>query len=419
MKKLLVSLLFCTAGVSVMAQRAKVNSADESLKKQDLEKAKADIDAALQNDKTKDDAKTWLVDGKILEAMGTKQKNPALALEAFAAFQKALTIDPKMKEAVLEMNQPLFNVYATIANAGYANLNEQKWDSSLINFKKAFEVAEFYNSKNLGGSIPTDTALTFYVGYAANQAGKKDDAFNYLKKAAELQFKGEPALYVILGQLYEEKGDQENWLKTIEQAKALFPKDKRFNDMEMAYYSKTGKTSELLTMLEKKIAENPNDEAAVLDYAIRVDNLANPRDEKGNDAPKPANYDELIGKAEAAYKKAIEMNPADATANFQLGALYFNRAVVFNKELNSLDSKEQTSPKAKELQTKVEGLMNEALPFFEKADAGFSAKASSLEASDKQTYESCLYALQKIYAIKNNTAKVEETKKKLEGLGQK
>lgn len=177
----MVSLL-CTAGVSVMAQRAKVSSADENLKKQDLEKAKADIDAALQNDKTKNDAKTWLVDGKILEAMGTKAKNAALAQEAFGAFKKALEIDPKMKEAVLEMNQPLFNVYATIANAGYANLNEQKWDSSVSHFKNAFEVAEFYNSKNLGGSIPTDTALTFYTGYAANQAGKKDDAFTYLKK---------------------------------------------------------------------------------------------------------------------------------------------------------------------------------------------------------------------------------------------
>lgn len=186
--------------------------------------------------------------------------------------------------------------------------------------------------------------------------------------------------------------------------------------MEMAFYSKTGKTNELLSMLEKKMADNPNDEAAVLDYAIRVDNLANPRDEKGNDAPKPANYEELIGKAEAAYKKVLELNANDATANFQLGALYFNKAVVFNKQLNELDSKQQTSPKAKELQGKVEGLMNQALPFFEKADASFTAKASSLDAGDKQTYESCLYALQKIYAIKNQTAKVEEVKKKLDAL---
>ncbi len=399
-----------------MAQKAKVSSAEENLKKQDLEKAKADIDAALQNDKTKNDAKTWMVDGKVLEAMGTKTKNPALAVEAFNAFKKSLEIEPNQKTAALELNGPMFNVYATVANAGYANLNEQKWDSSLLNFKKAFEVADFYNSKNLGGSIPTDTALTFYTGYAANQANQKADAFTYLKKAADLQFKAEPALYVILGQLYEEKGDQAGWLKAIEQGKALFPKDKRFNDMEMVYYTKTGKTAELMGMLEKKIAENPKDEAALLDYAIRVDNLANPRDEKGNDAPKPANYEELIGKAEGAYKKVLELNPADATANFQLGALYFNKAVVFNKELNSLDSKQQTSPKAKELQGKVEGLMNQALPFFEKADAGFSSKGSSLDAGDKQTYESCLYALQKIYAIKNQTAKVEEVKKKLDAL---
>jgi len=96
--------------------------------------------------------------------------------------------------------------------------------------------------------------------------------------------------------------------------------------------------------------------------------------------------------------------------------LYFNRAVGFNKQLNELPSKEQSSPKAKELQTKVEGLMNTALPYFEKADASFTAKGAGLEAGDKQTFESCLYALQKIYAIKNQNDKVEEVKKKLDGL---
>jgi hypothetical protein len=416
MKKLLVSFLFCSAGFAAVAQRGKVNSAEEALKSQDLAKAKADIDEALQNEKTKDDAKTWYVKGKVLEAMATKDKSASLAHEAFDAYKTALDKNAKMPEALLTMNQSMYNIYATIGNAGYANLNDQKWDSAYTNFKRAFDVASYYNSKNLGGTLPTDTSMTFYLGYAAQQAGQKEDALVYLQKAADLQFKGEPALYVILAQAYEEKGDNAKWLQTIEEGKRVFPKDKRFNDMEMIYYSKTGKTAELLTMLEKKVQENPNDFQTHLDYAIRVDNMANPRDEKGEDQPKPANYDELMKKAEDAYKKSVELNADDPTANFQLGALYFNRAVGFNKELNSLPSKEQSSPKAKELQSKVEGLMNTALPYFEKADASFTAKGASLEAADKQTYESCLYALQKIYAIKNQTAKVEEVKKKLDGL---
>lgn len=418
MKKLLVSFLFCSAGFVAVAQRAKVTSAEDALVKKDYEKAKADIQAALQHEKTKDDAKTWYVKGKVYEAEATEKKNSAEALEAFEAYKKALEIDPKMKEALLEMNQRMFNLYATVGNAGYGNLNDSKWDSAYQHFKEAFNIAEFYNGKNLGGTIPTDTSMTFYAGYAANQAGKKDEALNYLQKAAQLQFKAEPALYVILAQAYEEKGDNANWIKTIEDAKVIFPKDKRFNDMEMIYYSKTGKSAELLTMLEKKMVENPNDFNTVLDYGIRVDNLANPRSDDKGDAPKPANYDELMNKAEAAYKKAIELKADDATANFQLGALYFNRAVGFNKELNNMDSKSQNTPKAKELQAKVTDLMNQALPFFEKADENFTAKLASLEPSDKQTYESCLYALQKIYAIKNENAKVDVVKKKLESLSQ-
>ena len=415
MKKLFVSLLFCSAALTGMAQKAKVNSADENLKSDKIDQAKADIDAALQNEKTKDDAKAWYVKGKVHEALATKNKSAADAIVAYDAFKKALEINPKLPEALLEMNNRMFNVYATIGNAGYGNLNEQKWDSSYIYFKKAFEVADFYNGKNLGGSIPRDTAMVFYSGYAAQQAGKKDEAFEGLKAAAALKFKGEPALYVVLAQQYEERGDNANWIATIDSAKRYFPADKRFADMEMLYYSKTGKTSDLINMMEKKVQENPSDFPLQLDYAIRLDNLANPRDEKGSDLPKPANYDDLMTKAEGAYKKALELKPEDATANFQLGALYFNRAVAFNKELNGMESKQQSSPKAKELQGKVESLMNQSLPFFEKADAGFSAQ-DKLEPSDKRTYESCLYALQKIYAIKSMNDKVEAVKKKLEGL---
>jgi tetratricopeptide (TPR) repeat protein len=416
MKKLLISFVFCGAGMVAMAQKAKVNSAEDALKANDLTKAKADIQAALSNDKTKDDAKAWWVKGKISEAEATKDKSAPEALDAFDAYKKSIEINPKLADALLEWNQRMFNIYATVGNAGYANLNDQKWDSAYTRFKQAMDIASFYNGKNLGGNIPTDTAMTFYTGYAAFQADHKAEAVPYLQKAADLKFKSEPALYVLLAQGYEEQKDNANWIRTIDSAKATFPKDKRFNDMEMLYYSKTGKTNELLDILKKKVAENPNDFQTVLDYGIRLDNVANPRNPDGTDAAKPANFDDLMNQAEEAYKKALAIKADDATANFQLGALYFNRAVGFNKQLNDMDSKQQSSQKAKDLQAKVEGLMNQSLPFFEKADASFTAKASSLDPSDKQTYESCLYALQKIYAIKNDTAKVDAVKKKLEGL---
>lgn len=416
MKKLFVSLLFCSASIAVMAQRAKVISADEAFKNKDLEKAKSDIETALQHEKTKNDAKAWYVKGKVFEELATKNKSAAQADTAFEAFKKALDINPKLPDALLELNQRMFNVYATIANQGYANLNDQQWDSSYRYFKKAFDVADYYNSKNVGGSIPRDTSMIFYAGYSAHQAGLKDEAFVNLKEAMKLKFHTEPALFVVLAQQYEERGDNANWIGTIDSAKKYFPTDKRFNDMEMLYYSKTGKTAEMLGMLEKKVLENPNDVAMLLDYAIRVDNVANPRDPKnGEDLPKPSNYDELMAKAEASYKKVLDMKPDDATANFQLGALYFNRAVAFNKELNAMESKDQGTPKGKALQAKMEELMNQALPFFEKADQGFSAQGK-LEAGDRRTYESALYALQKIYAIKSQNDKVEEVRKKLQNL---
>ncbi len=75
----------------------------------------------------------------------------------------------------------------------------------------------------------------------------------------------------------------------------MFPADKRFADMEMLYYTKTGKTSDLHEHDGKrKYRKTLSISALQLDYAIRLDNLANPRDEKGSDLPKPANYDDLM-----------------------------------------------------------------------------------------------------------------------------
>jgi len=416
MKRIIVSLLLCSLTLGAIAQRSKVNSAENHYNSKEYDKANEDIDLALQHDKTKDDVRAWYLKGKILGALAIKDKSVPQSMEAFSAFKKALELNPKYTEAVLDLYNRLFNLYATVGNSAYGYLNDQKWAEASADFDKAFQIKEFTNSKELSGTIAEDTAMVFYAGYVANQAGEKDKAFENLKKAADLQYKGEPALYVILAQQYEERGDNANWLKTIEQGKSLFPDDKRFNDMEMIYYSKTGKTSELLSMLDKKVADNPNDFEVVLDYAIRLDNVANPRDETGNDLPRPANYEELIGKAETNYKKALALNPNDATANFQLGALYFNRAVNFNKEINNMASKDLSSPKAKELQAKVESLMDQALPYFEKADEAFTAQGANIDPNDRVTYENCLIALQKIYAIKSKNDKVDAVKKKLEAL---
>ncbi|MCK7555115.1 hypothetical protein MKQ70_08875 [Chitinophaga sedimenti] len=173
MKKLMLSFLFCSSVATVMAQKAKVSSAEENLGKKDYDKAKADIEAALQHDKTKDDAKTFYVKGKIYEALATQNKSLADALTAYDAYKTAIEKNPKMPDMLMEINGRMFNVYATVGNAGYGNLNSQQWDSAFVNFQKAQEISTFYNSKNMAGNIPTDTSMVFYTGYAAQQAGKK------------------------------------------------------------------------------------------------------------------------------------------------------------------------------------------------------------------------------------------------------
>lgn len=101
MKKLF--LLIAVIGISYVAmpQKGKVSSAQNYIDQGILDKAKEDIDQALVDEKSKDWFNTYFVKGQLCQA-SFKSDNPKYKAlytdplaEAFAAYQKALELDPK------------------------------------------------------------------------------------------------------------------------------------------------------------------------------------------------------------------------------------------------------------------------------------------------------------------------------------
>ena len=110
-----------------------------------------------------------------------------------------------------------------------------------------------------------------------------------------------------------------------------------------------------------------------------------------------ATKDELFGKAEGAYKAAIEADPEFFDAYFNIGVLYNNRAADMYEQRNSIKSdKEYMACKEK-----ADAVYLAAKPYFE--------QAHNMKPDDAATIQQ----LMKLYAKTNDTAKFQEMKAKL------
>ncbi|RRB06910.1 tetratricopeptide repeat protein [Larkinella rosea] len=90
----------------------------------------------------------------------------------------------------------------------------------------------------------------------------------------------------------------------------------------------------------------------------------------GNQAGKIAELTKSVADDRAAareyYTKALAVDPNNFDANFNLGAAYFNEAILIRKQLEAMDMKEYQA-KGKEIEGQVCGKFKQALPYFEKA----------------------------------------------------
>ncbi|GAB3921782.1 hypothetical protein [Larkinella terrae] len=90
----------------------------------------------------------------------------------------------------------------------------------------------------------------------------------------------------------------------------------------------------------------------------------------GNQSGKIAELTKSVADDRAAareyYTKALAIDANNFDANFNLGAAYFNEAIVIRKQLEAMDMKEYQA-KGKEIEGQVCGKFKQALPYFEKA----------------------------------------------------
>lgn len=383
MKNIIVLIVLAFCILTTKAQDSKVVSAYNYRKSQyyQLDKAKLAIDEASVHEKTLANPKTWYYRGLVYQDLAvttdanfkTLHSNPLD--EATKSYLKSLSLDVKNKfrnEVILQLTQ----MSVLLINKGIEEFNNSAFDKALQCFENSLRIDSVHELAK------TDSMVIYNAGVAADKAKNFEKALFYYKKAIDLKYEGSK-VYIFVSNVYKEMKDTAQALETLKTGISAEPKDNGALMVELInYYLNSNKTDEALSYLNLAIQNDPSNYSYYFAQGTLYDKMGD------------------FENARTRYEKAIELKSDYFDACYNLGALFYNKAVLFYKEANDIPPKEQK--RYDETIAKAKEQLNLSMPHLE--------KAHSLNPNDVYTLQS----LKEIYTRLAMYDKAKEIKEKLD-----
>jgi tetratricopeptide (TPR) repeat protein len=331
---------------NIQAQKKYVTKAlDWAEKGEYLDTALVLLDMALENEKTKDWAKTYYAKGMVYKAAATseneefKKLSEYPLLDATNNFETALTARGVASiQTILEI--AMLNLPNEIINSAVTYYNDENYKAAFVFFKKAYELKklELYGAE-------TDTAIIYNTALMAQRSEDFDNAIKYYNMAVELNY-GAGDTYVLLADAHKQSGDTASYVKSLKSGFEKYPENQSLLGTLTNYF-----------LIE---SDNPKEAIEYLDLAISKD-PSNSRLFSG----KAMFYDQMgdTEKSITNYKKAIELDNEFFEAQFNLGVLYFNQGIALTNVANEIKANDLYAI-AKE---KADNKFKESIPFLERA----------------------------------------------------
>lgn len=350
----------------VLAQTTAVTNAILNQRTGLLDKARKDIDAAVINEKTSTKAKTWFTRGEIYMGMlespiYSKQLQPGEGVQkAFESYNKTIELDTKTGEFGKQAVTRLDVLYGRAFNDAVNSYNAKDYDKAVSSYKLASQIK------------PQDTTAVLYSAYALEAKQDYVGAKANYNQLLGMNYKS-VALYSRLFQLAKQDNNQAEATKVLQQALVAYPNNKTFmlEDLNMSLAGGGGEDA--MSKINKTIAADPTNSNL---YAVR-----------GSIYDRQKKTDLAL----ADYTKAVELDPKNFDAQFNLGVSNYNKAADAYTKASKMDLKTyQVS--GKKLETAGRKYFEAAVPYFE--------KALELQPNDRNT----LTSLKKIYFRLGRTA---------------
>lgn len=379
MKRLIGVLTFAMVMGSVLGQTAKVVSAYNYLRNGQLDKAKEAIDPSITHEKTMGAAKTWFYRGNVYLAiqLSDDPKYQGLSTQALEiaheSYAKAVELDQK-KEYAGEIQDRFLIISEQFYNRGVTGYNNQTFAQAAQDFIKAKDINASF------GRI--DTLSIFNAALCSELAGDAKTAKSLYLQLIEVGYHN-TIIYSSLAGIYKDQGDTAKAESVIRQGRTKHPNDFNLIIAETNHFLGKGDLKGARGNLELAIQLDKTNPTIFFAVGTTYDQMGEKE------------------KAEAAYKQAIELDPTYFDPQYNLGALYVNRAATIIEEANKLPLND---PKYDTEKAKADKFLNDALPYLE--------KANEINPQDRDT----LIALKEIYARTNQLEKLKRVNEALQNL---
>lgn len=361
------SIAFAQPGVAMAYQANKEG---------DYAAAAGYIDEALKNEKAATKEKTWRYRGDIyfniaLDSALTAQY-PEAVKTSFESYTKATEL-AKNKQYTSDYERRIASLQTLALNNGVTHYNVGDYAGAARNFDMAKVIA---SSQGV-----VDSIAVFNSAIAFEKAGMYDEAVSSYKECISIGHMV-PDVYQFASNTLKTKGDTLAAIEVVREGRKAFPRHQPLIIEELNYYLTRGEFGKAEENLRIAAEQDPTNE-------ILFFSMGSVNDELGNSE-----------RAEEAYRKALEIQPDYFEANYNLGALYFNRGVEKVNEANEISDNTKYEAAMKE----ADGVFGQALPYLEKAHA--------LQPEDMATVRS----LKDIYVRVGNDDMFMEMNKKLKAL---
>lgn len=403
MKKFAFILTLFIFASTAFSQNSKVVSAYNYHNSGKLDKAKKAIDEAIANEKTVGDAKAWFYRGNIYVDIyrstdeNYKNLDPNALNVAYDSYNKAMELDEKnkYKEDILKfmpvLGEAYYNEGANKYNDGMQSMATDS-AASVASFKQSVEAFESAYDIYTQSGI-NDTATIYYISVAAEFGHDYDKAKLNLQKLVDMNYE-EASIYTSLGNIYyNQDKDVDKAFAVFTQGRERFPMDLNLLLNETNIFLSEGITDKALNNLQQA-AEIDKDNPTIF-FAIGAK-----YNEVVDDTTKSAEVnDAAFENAVLAYSRAIELKPDYFDPNYNMGALYVNKASSLIEVANKLPFEEQEQ--YDKLKAEADEFLNNSLPYLE--------KAHELEPEDMST----MISLKEIYTRLNLSDKLKVINEKI------
>lgn len=348
MQRILSAFIFLLFAGQAAAQSAKVQSAYNYLRNGEYDLARIAIDEAINDAKTGMQAKTWYYRAAIYGQLyvsdpAFRAANPNALDETIRSYRKAMELDPKNQWRA-EIQQELFQQAASAYNEAVNYFNNKNYNLAYQRFLLSAQTYEAINQHFQQQLV--DTFATLYAARAALKLQQFGEAEKLLQQLRNRNIQ-RPEMFSTLAEIHLQQKDTASAMAVLDQAVALFPNDKSLMIDQLNVYLFAGNPQAAISRLQEAIKKDPDFVPLYVQLGIMNDRIKD------------------TAAAVSAFKKAIEKDPANFDAYYRLGAMYYNRAVDINNEMNKLDLSQQKQYDA--LKKQRDKLFAISQPYMEKA----------------------------------------------------